>query len=84
MQGHHGSAPDFDAPGEVFGDWTDPSSPFGDLLRQAFAAGEINAEAAAMWLSEDPRHAVRQVQVAREWQSLVIDRFAQRYQLWSA
>ena len=82
MQGHHGSAPNFDAPGEWFGDWTDPASPFGELLRAALAPDEIEAHAALIWLSEDPAYAVRQAQIAKDWQPLVIDRFAQRYRLW--
>lgn len=83
MVGHAGTSPDFDAPEEPFGDWTDPASPFGELLRRAFAANEIDASAVAVWLSEDPQHAVQQAHVAQHWQPLVIDRFAQRYDLWS-
>lgn len=83
MVGHVGSSPDFDAPAQPFGDWTDPASPFGELLRRAFGADEIDASAVAVWLSEDPQHAAQQAQVAQRWQPLVIDRFAHRYDLWS-
>ena len=44
MQGRHESDLDFDAPGEPFGDWTDPASPFGDLIRRAFAPDLISAQ----------------------------------------
>lgn len=83
MVGHTGSSPDFDAYGERFGDWTDPNSPFGDLLRQAFAAGQVDAMSSAAWLSEEPMHVANQERVLSAWQSLVVDPFAQRYQLWS-
>ena len=53
MEGHHGTGPDFDAPGEPFGNWIEPASPFGELLRRAFAAAEIGPEAAAVWQSDD-------------------------------
>ena len=44
MQGRHESDLDLDAQGEPFGDWTDPSSPFGDLLRRAFTPDLIGAQ----------------------------------------
>jgi hypothetical protein len=83
MVGHTGSSPDFDAYGEPFGDWTDPDSPFGDLLRQAFAADQVGAMSSAAWLSEEPLHVAQQEGVLRVWQALVIEPFAHRYQLWS-
>lgn len=83
MVGHEGTSPDFEAAAEPFGDWTDPASPFGELLRRAFADDEIDAACVAVWLSEDPQHAAQQAHVAQHWQPLVIDRFAQRYDLWS-
>lgn len=85
MQGHHGDDLDFDAPGnQGFGDWTDPPSPFGELLRQAFAANEIGPGAAGIWASEDPDPAVVTAQDALvdHWQEAVVERFAQRYRLW--
>ena len=69
--------------GERFGDWTDPNAPFGDLLRQAFAADQVDAMSSAAWLSEEPMHVAQQERILSAWQSLVIDRFAQLYQLWS-
>lgn len=84
MHGRHGEDIDFDAPGEVFGDWTDPPSPFGELLRRAFAADEIGPGASGFWLSDDPDPAVATAQDALvdHWQEVVIERFAQRYRLW--
>ena len=44
MQGRHESDLDFDSPDEPFGNWTDPASPFGDLLRRAFTPALISAQ----------------------------------------
>lgn len=82
MTDRHGIDPDFDAPGEPFGDWTDPPSPFGDLLRRAFAPNDIREDAAAVWASEDPALLPEQSALASAWQCLVIERFADRYRLW--
>ena len=82
MQDRHGMDLDFDAPGHPFGDWTDPASPFGEVLRRAFGAHCIPADASALWLSEDSRDAARQASLGRDWQLHVIDQFAQRYKLW--
>ncbi len=40
MTGKHGADPSFEVipSGPAFDDWTDPASPFGALLRQAFGA----------------------------------------------
>ena len=84
FEGHHGIDPNFDAPGKYFGDWTDPASPFGELLRKAFAANAIGADAAMLWVSDDPRDADRQVKLVNDWQFLVIDTFAARYRLWGS
>src|SRR3989442_4791087 len=73
MTGRHGSHPSFEA-GPLdgpFGDWTDPSSPFGDLLRRAFADGEIDDGAAALWVSEDPVHGRAHVELQDLWQKVV-------------
>ena len=83
MQGRHGTSPSFDTWGagnEPFGDWTDPSSPFGELLRKAFAPDEIDAGAATLWMSDASDAEANAL--LRSWQTLVIDRFAERYSLW--
>lgn len=82
MAGRHGMDADFDAPGEAFGDWTDPPSPFGELLRRAFAPDTIDAGAAALWVSEDMAVAEAQGALIDQWQEDVIEPFARRYRLW--
>lgn len=86
MQGRHGSSPNFEASAQDaqhgFGDWTDPSSPFGDLLRRAFAPGHIAANAGALWASEAEEDDPALRELIDVWQHKVIDRFAERYRLW--
>ena len=82
FEGHHGTDPNFDAPDKPFGDWTDPASPFGELLRKAFAADAIDRDAATLWVSDDECDTTRQHALVKDWQSLVIDPLAECYRLW--
>lgn len=83
MEGHHGCDLDFTVTSkEPFGDWTDPASPFGELLRQAFAPDEISADAARLWLSLDAAEFDESDRLVERWQGRVIERFAARYKLW--
>lgn len=85
MEGHHGSDLCFEADSShSFGNWTDPPSPFGELLRQAFAPAEVSPEAAVLWLSAAEDDAPACDALVDSWQALVIDRFAERYKLWGA
>ena len=79
MKGHEGCDLDFQAgPGHAFADWLDPPSPFGDLLRLAFAP-DITVEQTALWHSDD----VLLAEGFREmWDADVVQPFAQRYMLW--
>lgn len=49
MQGREGPDLDFSAPDPNYSDWLDPPTPFGELLRRAFAAGKICDDAAALF-----------------------------------
>lgn len=71
MQGQRGTDPDFDGPA---GDATVPPAPFALLLRDAFDPGFPEAELATRqgWASQG---------AADRWEA-VLDRFAQRYQIW--
>lgn len=73
MSGHHGTKPDFDAPGEPGGDFTDCRHAFGQLLGQAFDASfaprsisDDEAEGAAGW----------------HWYEVIMPAFQERYALW--
>ena len=85
MEGRHGSDLNFEADvGQPVGDWTDPASPFGELLRCAFAADEVSADAATLWTSDDPNEAREADALVDAWQRRVVERFAERYKLWGA
>lgn len=71
MSGHRGSDPNFDD-GQG-GDHTMPPAPFARLLRDAFDPDFPDAEmSGAGWRSQA---------LADRWDS-VLDRFAERYQIW--
>lgn len=76
MQGHHGGDPDFDAPDQPFGNGIDFPSPFAELLRRSFA-DEISPGTTLLMLNEEDA-------VVVDWQTRVIDLFAERYALWGA
>lgn len=83
MEGHHGCDLDFSVTGkEPFGDWTDPASPFGEILRLAFAPEEISADASRLWLAEDEHEFGETDRLVDAWQAKVVERFAARYKLW--
>jgi len=82
FEGHHATDPNFDAPDKPFDDWTDPASPFGELLRKAFAADAIDRDAATHWVSDNECDTTRQHALVKDWQLLVIDPLAERYRLW--
>lgn len=69
---------DFTAHGQAFNDWTDPDSPFGEVLRQAFAAGAIGPDAAAVWSSDK----AAADELLQAWQDRVLDRFVTHFDLW--
>lgn len=82
MRGHEGADLDFSQAGNpAFEDWTDPPSPFGELLRRAFAAEAIPVAEAAGWKEEGSGAPARDKLLER-WQELVIERFAERYSAW--
>lgn len=92
MNGHEGTSPDFEAHPKItcalpyaYSDDTDPASPFGELLRQAFGPELDAREVLLMGLtnlavSHDIQN--RASAMADAWQG-VIDRFAERYNLWN-
>lgn len=83
MEGHHGCDLDFSAGrSELFGDWTDPASPFGELLRLAFAPDEVSSDAGQLWLSLDADESPASDSLVDAWQTKVVERFAARYKLW--
>ena len=77
MQGRHGSSPDFDAPDQHFGNWIDPPSAFGELLRRAFAVDDIGPGAVVLWMAGDDGGAI-----SADWEARVVEPFAERYRLW--
>lgn len=83
MQGREGLDLHFEATDPNYSDWLDPPSPFGELLRRAFAADKIRADAAALWVSTDPAHLQELNQLVDEWEAFVVNPFAARYRLWT-
>ena len=92
VKGFRGSSPDFESVDAVSGckphpgydDETDPGSPFGELLRRAFAP-EVDLRELLLLRSNEvfaPALAARRSAAADTWQC-VIERFADRYQFWS-
>ncbi|TBR77022.1 MAG: hypothetical protein EPN64_04695 [Burkholderiaceae bacterium] len=78
MTDRHGADPDFSDAGTPAGDHTDSASPFGRLLRDAFAPGISDSELAERGGTSN------ESEFLTRWQQLVIDPFAKRYRLWSA
>jgi hypothetical protein len=78
MQWNKHTSPDFTAVGRAFVLWTDPTSPFAELLRTAFAT-EISARHAVLW--DDPDSKVR-AEFRELWRVQVVNQFARRYHLW--
>jgi len=91
-RGHEGEDPDFEScdtvtgqrPHPAYADDTEPNSPFGELLRRAFAPHLDPRELMLLNLEDrsDPALAERINYLVEEWQN-VIERFAARYRLWS-
>lgn len=93
MKGHEGTHPDFESydpvtgrkPHPAYSDDTDAFSPFGELLRRAFGPG-IDPRELMLINPIDPIRdesiSGRQQKIIDQWQG-VIDRFADRYRLWS-
>jgi hypothetical protein len=92
MDGHHGGHPDFEScdpltgkkPHPAYGDETDPGTPFAELLRGAFAptldSRELLLIGRADYSNVEHRQCVNAL--ADQWQK-VIEKFADRYQLWT-
>ncbi len=78
MTDRHGTDPDFSDASTPGGDHTDPASPFGRLLRDAFAPEISDADLA------DRRDPAGEGAFWARWQQHVMDPFAKRYGLWSA
>jgi len=76
MREHRGTHPDFECIHPEFSHWTEPPSPFAELLRQAFA--EDIEQSAMVAISESKASD----EIERRWEG-VIDLFAQRYDLWT-
>lgn len=92
MKGARGSSPDFCSwdpktglsPHPAYDDDTDAGTPFGELLRRAFAPTLDPRELMLTRLAEAPDSPLlrdRISQVCGEWQQ-VIEAFADRYDLW--
>lgn len=85
MSGRHGSDPDFSVAGvNDYDDFTDPNSPFGEILRRAFAGDELGPDTMSVWASGDESNARARDGIADAWQPLVLERFAARYVLWGS
>ncbi len=93
MEGRYGTSPDFEAHPKItcrlpyaYDDDTDPASPFGELLRQAFAPELGMRDLLAINLADMPSASSEEISsaatLAEEWQR-VIDLFAERYNLWA-
>jgi hypothetical protein len=93
MKDHEGAHPDFESfdpvtgrkPHPAYSDDTDAFSPFGELLRRAFAPNLDPRE--LMLLNPIEPHVSTELQaratkVASQWQE-AIEKFADRYRLWS-
>jgi hypothetical protein len=93
MKGHKNSSPEFESvdpltglsPHPAYSDDTDAFSPFGELLRRAFAPELDPREVMLLnpiepFVSEETR--TRITQVSDAWQQ-VIEKFADRYNLWT-
>lgn len=93
MEGHEGSHPDFESfdpvtgrkPHPAYSDDTDPFSPFGELLRRGLAPSLDPRELMLINPIEPVRSEAlsdRQQKIIDAWQN-VIEKFADRYRLWS-
>jgi hypothetical protein len=77
MEGRHRSDPNFEDSQAPEGDHTDPSAPFGRLLRDAFAPALTDA----LLVSRGAGHGNESAFWSR-WESEVMEPFAERYALW--
>lgn len=94
MKGSRNSAPNFESydpvsgtrPHPAYDDETDPGSPFGELLRRAFAPSLDPRELMLLRMKDESRDnpALREriSKATNEWQK-VIDKFSQHYELWT-
>lgn len=91
-RGFEGEDPDFEScdvvtgqrPHPAYDDDTEPYSPFGELLRRAFAPELDPRELMLLAIHEPdtPELLARKLAAADEWEK-VLERFARRYNFWS-